>query len=461
VDQATLTGESLPVPKGEGDEVFAGTVNVDGALEVEVTRLAAESSLARLVDLVSRAEANKSPTQRLTARIEKTFVPIVLVGAPLLSLVLYFGAGLLLRDAVLRGISLLVAASPCALAISTPAAVLSAVARAARGGVLIKGGAHLDALGRARAIAFDKTGTLTHGKPKLVGVEPVAGVAPAELLGAAAAIEAVSAHPIAAAVVAGAQAAGAVVGAAEDVEAVHGKGIRGRTAAGVVEVGSETLFDTALPAPLAAAVARLQEAGQTTMIVRREGVWLGVLGVADTLRAEARSAVERLRALGVEQTVMLSGDHARVARAVADAVGIREVQAPLLPEGKVRAMRELVRAGGVAMVGDGVNDAPALASASVGIAMGGAGSDVALETADVVLMADDLSKLPFAVGLSRAATRAVTQNLTIALGVSALLVAASIFGWVDISRAVILHEGSTILVVLNGLRLLVWNEPRA
>ncbi len=460
VDQATLTGESVPVPKAAGDEVFAGTVNVDGALEVEVRRLAAESTLAKLVNLVSQAEANKSPTQRLTAKIEKTFGPIVLVAAPLLAAVLYF-TGTPAKDAVLRGVSLLVAASPCALAISTPAAVLSAVARAARAGVLIKGGAHLDALGRAQAVAFDKTGTLTHGKPRLVSVEPADGVAAAELLGAALAVEQLSAHPLAHAIATGAKAEGVTAAPADDVEAVHGKGIRGHTARGLTEVGSPDLFDGTPPSAVADVVGRLQAAGQTTMLVREGGRWLGVLGVADTLRDEAKPTLAVLGKLGVRRTVMLSGDNTRVAEAVAAQVGITEVRAPLLPEGKVRAIRELARSGGVAMVGDGVNDAPALATASVGIAMGGAGSDVALETADVVLMGDDLSKLPFAVGLSRSAVAAVRQNLAISLGVSGVLVIASIFGWVAIAEAVVLHEGSTILVVLNGLRLLAWEPPKA
>jgi len=459
LDQAAITGESVPVAKGPGDEIFAGSINVERGLDVEVRKLSTESALARVIDLVAEAEAQKSPTQRFTARVEKTFVPIILIAAPALAAVLY-AMGTPLQEALLRAVSLLVAASPCALAISTPSAVLSAVARAARGGVLMKGGAHLEALGKVRAIAFDKTGTLTMGKPKLIALHAHGDVKEDTLLAVAASAESLSSHPIATAIVKAAKEKNVALLPAGAMEAIHGKGIRAEVEGYVAAIGSLDLFEGQnVPQDIKDQVVKLQDAGQTTMVVCHGGDWLGVLGVADTARPEARETLKALARLGIEKTVMLSGDNIRVARAVATQLGINEPRAPLMPEGKVRALRELAKHGGVAMVGDGVNDAPALASASVGVAMGGAGSDVALETADIVLMADDLRKLPFAVALARDATAAIRQNLIISLGISALLVLASIFGWVRIAEAVILHEGSTLLVVANGLRLLAWRAP--
>lgn len=455
-DQATITGESVPVAKSAGDKVFAGTVNTEDAVEVEVAKLSSESVLARIIDLVAEAEAQKSPTQRFAKRLEKTFVPIVLVAAPLLAVAL-MALGNDFKESVLRGISLLVAASPCALAIATPAAVLSAVARAARGGVLIKGGAHLETLGKVSTLAFDKTGTLTIGKPRLVTVAAAEGIGETELLAAAAAAESHSSHPLAVAVVAGARERGIEPALSENCDAVHGKGLRAMVSGALVSVGNLSLYEgEQLPEAVSAKARALESAGQTTMIVKRGDRFLGVLGVADTLRAEAADTLKALRAAGISRSVMLSGDNLPVAKAIAAQVGIDDARAPLMPDGKVAALKTLAKEGGVAMIGDGVNDAPALAAASVGIAMGGTGSDVALETADLVLMSDGLSRLPFAVKLSRAATGVIRQNLIIALGVSAALILASIFGWVQISEAVILHEGSTLVVVLNGLRLLTF-----
>ncbi|MEW5848917.1 MAG: heavy metal translocating P-type ATPase [Myxococcota bacterium] len=459
LDQATITGESIPVPKTVGDEVFAGTINVDAAIEVKVTRLSSESTLARIIDLVAEAEAQKSPTQRFTQKVERTFVPVVLVAAPALGAVL-LAMGHDLKESLLRAVSLLVAASPCALAISTPSAVLSAVARAAQRGILMKGGAHLESLGKVHAVAFDKTGTLTSGIPRVMTVHPTEGVDEKLLLATAAGAESLSSHPIAKAVTNAARERNITPEDADGCEAVHGKGIRSKVGGEDVGIGSVELFEgDTVPQPLLDEVVRLQEAGQTTMLVKRGNRFLGVIGVADTIRAEAREALATLHKLGIKKTVMLSGDNIRVARAVGAQLGIDEPRAPLLPEGKVDALKDLAAHGGVAMVGDGVNDAPALAAASVGVAMGGAGSDVALETADVVLMGDDLRRLPFAVGLARHATTVIRQNLVISLGVSAVLVLASVFGWVRISHAVVLHEGSTLLVVANALRLLRYRGP--
>lgn len=455
IDQATITGESVPVARGPGDKVFAGTINTDAAIELEVTSLAGDSLLSRIVDMVTEAEAQKSATQRFVQRLEKRFVPIVLVIAAAVPLVLIL-TGTAWQTAIFRGVSLIVAASPCALAISTPSAVLAAVSRAARGGVLIKGGAHLESLGRVRAIAFDKTGTLTHGKPRLVSLAPADGVTEADLLATAAGLEALSSHPLAKAILAGAAERGISPLPAEDGDAIHGKGIQGRVAGQAVRIGNLSMFGGEdVPAAITASVSALEEAGQTTMIAWREGRFLGVLGVADTMRDEARTALAALGKLGIATTIMLSGDNARVAKTIASSVGITEVRAPLLPEDKVTEIRALAtKPGGVAMVGDGVNDAPALAAASVGIAMGGTAADATLETADVVLLDDSLHRLPFAVGLARRASSVIRQNVLISIGVSALLVVASTFGLTSIAQAVVLHEGSTLLVVGNALLLL-------
>lgn len=459
LDQASITGESIPVARGPGEQVFAGTVNIDGVLEVEVTRLSSESVLAKVIDMVAEAEAQKGPSQLFARRVEQFFVPLVLIGSPALTGILYLN-GVPFADAVLRGISVLVAASPCALAISTPAAVLSAVARAAKSGILFKGGAHLEMLGKIDTIAFDKTGTLTEGKPQVVKIVTNDGVTEEQLLALAAAAESQSSHPLARAIVEEAGKRGITVAQVRTAQAVHGKGLRAVLSSGEsVGVGSLSLFDgTAIPANISRSTLDLQEAGRTAAVVEVDGKFLGVLGLADTPRADSKITLERLRKLGVTRFVMLSGDNQVTARAVAAEVGVKEVRAPLMPEGKVVAVRELAKEGKVAMVGDGVNDAPALASASVGVAMGGAGSDVALETADLVLMGDDLRNLPVAVELARCATRTIMQNLTIALGVSGLLVLAAIFGWVNIGSAVVLHEGSTLVVCFNGLRLL-WFKP--
>ena len=459
LDQAAVTGESVPVTRGPGESVFAGTVNVDGTLEVEVTRLSGESVLARVVDMVAEAEARKGPSQLFARRVEQRFVPIALAGAPTLTLLLWLGFHMSLPDAVLRGISVLVAASPCALAIATPAAVLSAVARAAKSGVLIKGGSYLEALGNLNAVAFDKTGTLTEGKPKVVVVQAAEGVSEQDLLSTAAALENQSSHPLARAIVEEAGQRNFPVPLASQTRALLGKGLSGQLAGESVQVGSLSMFEgQKIPQWVHDDVIKLQESGRTAVVVERAGKFLGILGLADVARKDAVKTIKQLRGLGVEKTIMLSGDNLVTARAVAGEVGVDEVRAPLMPEDKVHAVRELAKQNTVAMIGDGVNDAPALASASIGVAMGGAGSDVALETADVVLMGDSLESLPFAVELARESVLAIKQNLFIALGVSAVLVVSSCVGAVNISQAVVLHEGSTLLVVGNGLRLLLFKS---
>lgn len=478
VNQAPVTGESIPVDKrpiaAEADfnkappehRVFAGTINGAGALEVKVARQATESTLARVVRMVAEAEAQRSPTQRFTDRFERIFVPAVLllVGVLMLAWVVIDEP---FSVSFYRAMAVLVAASPCALAISVPSAVLSGVARAGRGGVLVKGGGPLENLGTLSALAFDKTGTLTEGKPRVTDVVPAAGVTEKELLETAAAVEAQSDHPLAAAVVLSAQEklGGAPLPSAEAVESLTGRGIRARVGGDEVHIGKPKLFETLagarLPEAIASEAGRLEKAGRTVMVVRSGDRYLGVLGLLDTPREAAAEVITQLRQLGLRRIVMLSGDNQGVADAVAAKLGLDEAIGGMMPEDKVafiKAMRE--KEGLVAMVGDGVNDAPAMANATVGIAMGAAGSDVALETADIALMADDLRHLPFAVGLSRRTSSIIKQNLWVSLGMVAFLIPATLFG-LKIGAAVVFHEGSTLLVVVNALRLLGYKDKAA
>ena len=465
VDQSPVTGESLPVDKAPGSQVFAGTINGEGALEVCVTRLAKDSTLARVMKMVEEAQTQKSPTQQLAEKFERVFVPVVLV-ADILLIVVPPLFGVPFSESFLRAMTLLVAASPCALALGTPSAILAGIAQAARNGVLIKGGAHLENLGRLKAIAFDKTGTITQGQPEMTDLIPLGSLSAGRVLALAAAVESRSAHPLAQAVVRAAQTQHLDIPLAGDVSAATGRGIQAQVAGELVKVGNAPLFEAGNARLFEGGAASLSEAalhqaetledqGKTVMLVTLDGAPVGLIAVADILRPSARPSLARLKALGIDKTVMLTGDNSRVAAHIAAQVGLSDTRAGLMPEDKLSVIRSLVQQYGiVAMVGDGVNDAPALANATVGIAMGGAGTDVALETADVALMGDDLSKLPSAVGLGRAARAVIAQNLVVALGVIAVLVVASVTGWIGIGIAVIFHEGSTILVVLNSLRLL-------
>ncbi|MFZ5692823.1 MAG: heavy metal translocating P-type ATPase, partial [Pseudomonadota bacterium] len=480
VNQAPVTGESIPVDKRPVEDaatararpnsvdsfsrVFAGTINGAGAIEVEVTRLSTETALAKVVQMVSEAETQKSPTQRFTDKFERIFVPAVLV----LAFVLLF-AWLVIDEpfsaSFYRAMAVLVAASPCALAIATPSAVLSGVARAARGGVLVKGGAPLENLGSLSAIAFDKTGTLTEGRPRITDIVPAPGVSEQELLRIAVAVEQLSDHPLAAAITRDGRErlGGSDVPGAHDLKSLTGRGVTATLDGKSVWIGKAEMFGTDGIAPLseasAEAIRRLRDDGRTTMIVRHGDKELGTIGLMDTPRVAARDALARLHAIGIKRMIMISGDHQKVAEAIAKEVGLDEAWGDLMPEDKVEAIKKLRAEQKVAMVGDGVNDAPAMASATVGVAMGAAGSDVALETADVALMADDLNHLPFAVGLSRHTRGIILQNVFISLGVVALLVPATILG-LGIGPAVTVHEGSTLVVVVNALRLLAYRDAR-
>jgi Cd2+/Zn2+-exporting ATPase len=463
VDQASLTGESVPVTKAAGDKVFAGTLNQQGSLELIATRVAANSALARIVALVQEAQEKKSRAEELAEVAGRYYTVVVMVAATLMLLLPPLVFGHEWRASLYRAMTLLVVASPCALVIATPATVLSAIANAARNGILFKGGKFLEALGRVRLVALDKTGTLTHGRFDVTDVVAVAGASERDLLGWAASAEKRSPHPLAQAVVREAESRGLAVAPAESLTNHLGKGLVAVAGGARIEVGTPELFGAlGLPVPDRAVALTRQFAAEakTPMIVHRGDAW-GVIAAADRVRANAAETVRALRKTGVLHTALLSGDSVSTVRAIGTPAGIDELHGELLPEDKVRVIGELEQKHGpAAMVGDGVNDAPALARATVGIAMGGIGSDAAMESADVVLMGDDLAALPYAITLAQRARRVVIQNLVIACGVMALLVTWVFLGQhtplgaLKLPVAVSGHEGSTVVVILNGLRLL-------
>jgi len=467
VDQSPITGESIPVHKRPGDSVFSGTINTSGLLRIRVDRVARESTLAKIIRIVEEARQEKSRAQRFTERFQGKYAVGVLVAAAVAALLPVVVLGEPFEPAFYRAMTLLVAASPCALVISTPASILSALANAARRGVLFKGALQLETLGVVDAVVFDKTGTLTRGAPFVTDVVTVPGVDPEELIRLAAPVEHRSEHPLGSAIVEYAVARGwfdvADADAVTALDSIPGHGVRARLWSETILIGNEHLLardGVQLPPELRDAAEALREQARTAVYVAVGQRVLGLIGITDVVRPVAPSVVAALRQLGIRRMLMLTGDNERAARAIARQVGIEEWHAGLLPEQKVDIVRELQRSGlRTAMVGDGVNDAPALATADVGIAMGAAGSDVALETADVVLMADDLEKLPYAIELSRRARRVIVQNLAIALAVIAVLVASVLIQGLPLPVAVVGHEGSTIVVVLNGLRLLSF-RPR-
>ncbi len=471
VNQASVTGESMPVDKSPADRskenfineqtrIFAGTINGDGVLEVEVTATAEESTLGKVVKMIREAEKQRSPTQQFAIRFERIFVPVILVMVTLISF-----AWLVIdepfADSFYRAMVVLVGASPCALAISTPSAVLSGIARSARLGILVKGGRPLELMGMVKAIAFDKTGTLTRGEPRITDIIPLNGFSENDLLGTAVAVEQLSDHPLAKAIVRDAKTklgSGFQIPVAADGENLTGSGFKACINGEEAGVGKPSVIeDLGEDAELDQKLEELRSAGRTTVIVYRDGTVLGIIGMMDTLRDNAQDVIQKLRNLGISPLIMISGDHQIVAEATGKQAGTNESYGGLLPDEKVDVIKKMTQKyGQVAMVGDGVNDAPAMAASGLGIAMGAAGSDVALETAEIALMADDLSKLPQAAALSRGTRKIIKQNLFISLGMIAILVPAALFGLANLTIAVILHEGSTLAVVLNALRLLRW-----
>jgi Cd2+/Zn2+-exporting ATPase len=475
IDESSLTGESMPVSKGLGSGVFAGTLNQSGALEISVGKKSEDSTLARMVKLVAEAQAEKSKTQRFLEKAEQGYAAGVILFTILVLCIPWLIWGEDFTTAFYRAMTVMVVASPCALVISTPATVLSAIGGAARRGILIKGGSHLETAARIDVICFDKTGTLTVGKPSVTDLltesshehpskDPLSEPA-TRLLQICGALESKSEHPLATAIVGAAKKAGIQLPEAAAFQASAGKGAEAEVEGVRYLVGSDRFFKeirAAKQESFAPRTAALQADGKTCVWMgRRDGdsvTTVAVFGLADTLRPEARSISERLHKLGIKRVVMLTGDQSTVAASIAREAGVDEFRAELLPADKVQAIRELKKEGTVMMVGDGVNDAPALATANLGVAMGAAGTDVAMETADVVLMGDRLENIALLVGMSRHAKRVLTQNLVFASCVIIVLVAAALGFALPLPIGVIGHEGSTVLVCLNGLRLLIYRD---
>jgi len=457
VNQAPITGESLPVEKSPGDEVFAGTINGYGALDVRVTHLRQDTTLARIIALVEVAQAQRAPSQAFVERFARYYTPAVIALAITLSIVPPFILGQPFGTWFYRALVLLVVSCPCALVISTPVSVVSAIATAARKGVLIKGGAHLERIGSVRCVAFDKTGTLTKGVPHVVDVIPLNETAIDDILEIAAGLEARSEHPVGRAILARAVESGIALPESIAFQSIPGRGAEAIVAGQPALIGNHRLIEerglcsTAIHSTLNA----LAATGRTAVLVARQGRPLGIIALADRTRESADVAIEMLRRHGVQRIVMLTGDNRASAEALARQVGIDDTYAELLPHDKVDVVRKLKETYGmVAMVGDGVNDAPALAAADVGIAMGTAGADAALETADIALMADELLKIPLAMRLGRATLRNIRMNVTLSIGLKAIFLALAVVGSATLWMAVVADMGASLLVIANGMRLL-------
>lgn len=457
VNEAAITGEAIPAEKGPGMSLYAGTLNTVGALTVRVTKLAQDTTIAKIIHMVEEAQSRRAPSQVFIEKFAAVYTPLVMALAVGIVFIPPLTLGQAWAPWIYRGLALLVVACPCALVVSTPVAIVSAVSTAARNGVLIKGGVYLEAAGSLNAMAFDKTGTLTTGEPAVTDIIPLGDMSADQLLAMAAGLEGRSEHPLAAAIVRAARERGLSFAPAQDFTALTGRGGRGTVAGQVTYIGSPRLFhelavDTG---PMREEIARLEGQGKTVLLVGTPSACAGLIALADTVRASSAAAIAALKRVGVRNTVMLTGDNAATARVIAARVGVDDYRAALLPQDKVTALEELLhKFGRVAMVGDGVNDAPALARATVGIAMGGAGTDTALETADIVLMADDLRMLPFTIRLSRYALHIIRQNIGLAIVIKLLAVLAVFPGWLTLWLAIMADMGASILVTLNSLRLM-------
>lgn len=455
VNQSQVTGESLPVEVGPGHTVFAGSVNGNGALELTATRLAKDSTVAKIAQLVEQARAEKAPSERFSNRVMRVLIPAVLIGDMLLiAIPPLFGVPF--NQSFRMAMILLVAASPCALALGTPSAVLAALAHAARQGILIKGGGRLETLAAVQKIAFDKTGTLSTGDPTVTDIVPVERMGVDQLLSIAAAVEMHSTHPLAAAIVAKANAQSLSLPIAKDISSEPGFGVSGEVREERIRIGKFTEADrSGVSDELKSKINLLEGSGKTLVAITNETKLLGVLALADQIRPGAKSALEALHHRGVDELMMLTGDQPSTAKTIGDELGMDQVYANLSPEDKLDIVSSISSGGEVVcMIGDGVNDAPALSRASVGIAMGGARNQVALDTADIVLMSDDLGRLPYLIDLSRQTLSIIRQNFVIAFGVILGLITLTLVNVTTIALAILLHEGSTLLVVLNALRLL-------
>jgi len=457
VNQAPITGESIPVEKNVDDEVYAGTINERGSLDIKVTRLAQDNTIARIIDMVEEAQGQRAPSQQFVDRFAKSYPPVVIVVAALVAVVPTLVFGQPFHKWFYEAMAMLLVACPCALVISTPVSIVSAIGSAAKSGVLIKGGIYLEEAGALSVIAFDKTGTLTVGKPVVTDIVPLNGYSEQEILAISAAIESRSEHPLGEAIINYAREQEVNIPMITNFEAVLGKGARGEVDGKPYQIGNVRFF-TELGINLFKAedkITELQNQGKTVMVLGNDNDIIGLLAVADVIRDNVRTAIDSLKKAGIKKVVMLTGDNQRTAQAIAASVGIDEFKADLLPEDKVYAMQELLaQYQKVAMVGDGVNDAPAMAVSTVGIAMGVAGTDAALETADIALMADDLTKLSYAIKLSRKTLGIIKQNITFALVIKGLILLLVIPGWLTLWLAIAGDMGSSLLVTLNGMRML-------
>ncbi|WP_409290347.1 heavy metal translocating P-type ATPase [Peribacillus sp. SCS-37] len=458
INQAAITGESVPVEKHEGDEVFAGTLNTEGFLEIRVTKQAKDTTLAKIIHLVEEAQGERAPSQAFIDKFARIYTPAIMLIALLTATVppLFTGNW---SEWIYQGLAVLVVGCPCALVISTPVAIVTAIGNAAGNGVLIKGGVHLEELGRIKAIAFDKTGTLTKGVPALTDFITLDKARNEnEWLALIAALEHRSQHPLAAAITKEADRRNIEYRniSGEEIQSLTGKGIAGKIAGLQLQVGSPALFGDCSHFPvISPKVLELQEQGKTVMLAGIDGNTAAILAVADEVRETTGEVIRRLHGMGIEKTIMLTGDNASTAAAIGRQAGVGEVYSELMPSGKLDFIKKLnQKYGSAAMVGDGVNDAPALAAASVGVAMGGAGTDTALETADIALMGDDLKKLPFTIKLSRRTLGVIKQNITFSLAIKLLALLLVVPGWLTLWIAIFADMGATLIVTLNGLRLL-------
>jgi Cd2+/Zn2+-exporting ATPase len=461
VNQAPITGESIPVEKASGSDVFAGTINHDGAVELVSTKPASDTTLARIIRMVGDAQSKRSPSEQWVERFARYYTPTVMSIAIAMMVLppLVFGGPW--TDWFYQALVLLVIACPCALVISTPVSIVAALTASARQGVLVKGGPYMEAPARLRAIALDKTGTLTEGHPEVKSIVPLSGHTEAEVLEIASAVESRSEHPLARAIVRAAESRGLRASAAANFQAIKGKGATATINGSPVWLGSHKLLEERgeETADMHDQLERMEQDGSSVVVVGENGHVCGLIAVADRIRPHAKAAVSEMRAHGIERVVMLTGDNRGTGEAIGREAGVDEIQAELLPEDKVRAVERLVeRYGHVAMVGDGVNDAPAMARASLGIAMGAAGTDAALETADVALMGDDLQSVSWLIRHARQTLRIIRQNIFTSLGVKAVFVVLTFAGYASLWAAIAADMGASLLVIFNGLRLL---QPRS
>ncbi|MED4038208.1 heavy metal translocating P-type ATPase [Niallia taxi] len=466
VNQAAITGESVPVEKTVDDEVFAGTLNEEGLLEVKITKLVEDTTISKIIHLVEEAQGERAPSQAFVEKFAKYYTPIIMIIAALVAVIppIFFGGSW--ETWIYQGLAVLVVGCPCALVISTPISIVSAIGNAAKKGVLIKGGVYLEEMGSLKAIAFDKTGTLTKGVPVVTDFNVLnKHVNEKELLSIITALEYRSQHPLASAIMKKAEEENITYSdvLVEDFSSITGKGIKGIVNGNTYYIGSPKLFKelatTNFDKNLEKNVTTLQNQGKTAMVVGTEKEMLAVIAVADEVRESSKEVIQKLHQLGIKKTIMLTGDNKGTANAIGGHVGVSDIQAELMPQDKLDYIKQLrSQYGNVAMVGDGVNDAPALAASTVGIAMGGAGTDTALETADVALMGDDLRKLPFTVKLSRKALNIIKANITFAIAIKLIALLLVIPGWLTLWIAILSDMGATLLVALNGMRLMKVKE---